>query len=93
MDIKEFAFLVLFVLLVSFAISIIKIYVNKIQNGMKHSVEFIKKISSKAYKKEVLTNNYPPYFGDLEEKDTEEFIAYLHTNIIEKIDEKSERQL
>lgn len=49
----------------------------------------IEMIKSLKFKKTTLGNDYPEYPGTLEQTDTNEFIDYLETGILEKFDDKS----
>lgn len=70
-------------------VSILKyIVVEKKTEKVSYAELLIKMIKSFQYKKEVLDNDYPEYHGELEQKDTNEFIDFLDMGILCKFDSK-----
>ena len=80
----------LFVLVIAIAIliSVVKFIISeKKTKEVSYSELLIQMIKSLKYKKDVLNNNYPPYTGELESKDTNEYIDFLDTGILQKFDD------
>ncbi len=51
-----------------------------------YSEEFIEKIITKEYLRSHLPNDWDEYPGENEKKDTEEFIQYINSGILNKFD-------
>ena len=79
--------LIFSVILAAGFISIFKyIAAEKKAKGVSYADILIDMIKSLIYKKEVLDNDYPEYNGELENNDTLEFINFLNTGILDKLD-------
>ena len=60
--------------------------------NISYSELLIGMIKRAEYVKAVLPNDYPDYPGELEDKDTEEFISYLKSGILKKTQSASSKR-
>lgn len=86
---RDIIVIVLLVLAIGALISVVKFIMQEkeIKNSTYASI-FIELINSLSYRKQVLDNDYPEYPGELEEKDTNEFVDYLSSGILQIIGNK-----
>ena len=80
---EEFV-LILFVIVLGILISVAK-YIAKEKKNKKISFAslLIEMIKSLTYKRHVLDNDFPVYPGDLEIQDTEEYISFLDSGVLD----------
>ena len=83
--------LILFVVAIGILVSVVKYIVNeKKSQKTTYSDVLIRMIKAVLYKKSVLDNDYPNYPGELEKKDVDEYVSYLHTGVTKLIDEDAQ---
>lgn len=84
----ETGYLILIAILVSTIISILRFAVHiKGKQLPSFASRFITMIAIPIYYKDVMDNDYPIYPGELEDQDTEDYITYLQTGILQDIDD------
>lgn len=89
MEMRDIIVLVAVLLAVGALISVGKFIAQEKENkNSTYATIFIEMINSLMYKKQVLNNDYPEYPGELEKRDTEEFIEYLSCGILQIIGNK-----
>ena len=80
-------YLIFSLVLVAGFISIFKfISFEKKTKNVSYADILIAMINSLGYMKSVLVNDYPEYHGQLEKNDTDEFIDFLDTGILNKFE-------